>query len=113
MDDLTRDRALRCLKLLRRGTREFGGFLRTMKECLRAENITLTDIGTSEEELARLKLLSHKICALDHFNTLRCGAASPEMEVQLLRGHLAAAGLNLQDIGTNEEELTTLSERIF
>jgi|GEM_PF-3347817 len=101
--------ARRWLDHLRRGSDVTLGpsAVRYVNEYAVKANITLADIGTSEEELAKLLRLAYGNSArtwLDHLrqkpdSILSAGTA------RYIKKYVAKAELTLADIGTSEEEL--------
>jgi hypothetical protein len=103
-----RQQATYKLDNLRRGTSNYGGELRALRQQLTNGGLTLADIGTSEEELEQLRVLGCKTVATNHLNNLRRGSSSLDYELRGLRQQLTNGGLTLADIGTSEEELESL-----
>lgn len=80
------------------------------RQVLEKGGISLADIGTSEEEIAKLQLDNSKSRARKHLEVLR---RKPRYEnhndfLIFLRGEISKGGFSLAAIGTSEEELVSL-----
>ena len=81
--------------------------IRFMGENLEKGNLSLSDIGTSDEEVGTMLQEYHGRKAKEYLGYLRTdGTAS--FTLKTLREHLKASGLTLSKIGTTEEKLTVL-----
>ncbi len=76
-----------------------------------ADDWTLSDIGTSEQELRELADGFLVIEAATALGALRQLDGRYSRQLGLLRGSLAKAGKSLEAIGTSEDELVRLGER--
>ena len=100
--------ARRALKYLRSGTDQYEGVLKHLREEVQRGGLTLKDIGTSEEELERLRVEGCKTSAQNTLKYLRSGTDQYEDSLKRLRKEVQKGGLTLKDIGTSEEELERL-----
>jgi hypothetical protein len=69
---------------------------------------TLSDIGTSEEELSQLLIDGYFAMANMWLGFARNRNDDNELNIGYCREYLAKAGKTFSDIGTNEEELSQL-----
>ena len=95
------------------------------RKYLQKAGLSLSDIGTSEEELKKLlkagykveeelkKLLKagYKVEAEMWLGFVRNPTKDVELGIAYCRKYLQKAGLSLSDIGTSEKELETLREK--
>jgi len=81
-----------------------------IREYAKKANITLADIGTSEEEIASLLKTSYISEATKWLQLTRERANSGDMDshVGYLREYVEKAGITVEDIGTTEEEIASL-----
>ena len=102
--------AIRLLGLLRQ---EHGGYdtaIAYLRGHVSKGGLTLADIGTSGEELERLRILGCAAAAKEWLRILRPnGLDSPHYFNQLQR-EIAKGGLLLADIGTTEEEIALFNK---
>ncbi len=101
--------ARECFRYLRSGTWHYEMYLDKLRREVRKGGLTLEDIGTTEEELEKLRVRGCKIAAEEWLWDLRFGTEHYEMCLDKLRRELRKGGLTLKDIGTTEEELEKLS----
>ena len=100
--------AQKWLEYLRSGTDQYESFLRYLLEEVKEGGFTLKDIGTSEEELKKLRVKGCKISAQNCLEDLRSGTEYYKSSLEDLHSDLRDGGLTLKDIGTSEEELENL-----
>lgn len=76
---------------------------------VKAANTTYSSLGTSDQELRRLRAKGLAIISLAKMRTLN---AWPDIERANIKQHLIKANLSLKDIGTSDKELNILARRI-
>lgn len=99
------------LEKLRKGTSIYEFYLKLLRLGLEQGGLSLSDVGTSEEELEALRVKGCKIAARGALKNLRSGTDDYRFNLNRLRRELEKGGLVLSDIGTTEEELARLAER--
>lgn len=104
----TRRRSEALLKSLRVGTSHYKSFIKRLKEELKQGGLTLEDVGSSEEEIERLRILGCRTTAQSHLNRLRLGSVLYENYLKKLLLELRKGKLALELIGTSVEELEQL-----
>lgn len=72
---------------------------------LKKYNLTLSDIGTSEEELQSLGVRHYRAEAEAWVNYVKNGLANDDSEVDQIYRYIGTTNLTLADLGINEEEL--------
>ncbi len=95
------------LEYLRRGSSEHQSFAKYLRQDAQEGGFTLEEIGTSEKELEKLRILGCKINAVKWLGILRGGhvSSSNRSIVGYLRREIQEGGLTLEEIGTDEDEL--------
>lgn len=100
------------LGLLRQGTEFYDPFLDRLRWAIREGRLTLSDIGSSEEELGELRKKGIIIAARKSLERLRSGEPQDENDrFVLLKGidtELRRGRFTYSEIGTNEDELIGL-----
>lgn len=97
------------LHQLRRGTPDYEDQLRLLRYSMIDGELSLSDIGTNEEELEKLRIKGCKKAAEESLNCLQEGTYQYDYWLEHLQKELKAGGLSLADIGTNEKELQELT----
>jgi len=82
--------------------------LTDLREVITKGNLTLADIGTSEDELRELWVKCCKFSAQRWLDHLRNETVNYEYCLDCLRKEIAKGVITLEDIGTSEEELGEL-----
>lgn len=96
------------LNYLRDGTDMYDSFIGHLRKEIDRGNLSLADIGTSEEELEQLRVKGCKVSAQNWLSYLRDGVDAYDFFVGRLRKEVSKGNLSLADIGTSEEELEQL-----
>ena len=99
--------AHKLLALLRDGTSMYESFICYVREEAKNGNLTLEQVGTSEEELAQLKVKGCKTAAHKWLVLLRDGNIQYESYIYYVREEAKNGKLTLEQVGTSEEELTS------
>jgi uncharacterized membrane protein len=95
------------LGFLRNGTSEYDPLIGYVREEAAKGNLSLADIGTSEEELAQLRVKGCMTAAQEWLGFLRNGASDYDLLIEYVREEATKGNLSLADIGTSEEELAS------
>ena len=95
------------LNHLRAGTSQYDAFIGYVREEARKGNLSLADIGTSEEELEELRVKGCATAANQWLNHLRAGTSQYDAFIGYVREEARKGNLSLADIGTSEEELSS------
>ena len=84
--------------------------IQNLRNHLTRADLTLADIGTSEEELESCLKAGHKRSAQTWLQMARecCGERDVSFEIERVQSRLAEADLTPGDIGTSETELREL-----
>ncbi len=93
------------LTSLRKGTTQYKAFVDYVRQDLNVFNLPLSAIGTTEAELAELRVKGAKMTATEYLSYLRSGTIQYKYFTQYLRKELEAGGLTPEDIGSSEFEL--------
>jgi hypothetical protein len=90
--------------------RGVGDEIASIRENLALAGLSLADIGTSEEELQADLVTGNKNSAGHWLRVAkeRCTTQNVSCEISHIRSRLAEAKLTLADIGSSEEELSSL-----
>lgn len=96
------------LDLARKGTESCESLIKRIRREVRKGNLSLVDVGTSEEELAELLLNSHKAKAHWWVSCLREGRITLCPPVDHILEYVREKNFSLADIGMSEEELKDL-----
>ena len=100
--------AVEWLGYLRNGTEMYDSFIGYLHREVGKGKLSLADIGTSEEELAKLRVKGAKTAAEKWLGYLRKGTDMYESFIGYLHREVGRGKLSLADIGTSEEELAEL-----
>lgn len=105
--------ALTCLANL---NRECSGYYRKqniglLHRLIINENLTVYDLGITEETLNQLLVEGWEIAAKERFQRLRRGVVDPKLEIKLFREELTNANLTLEKFGATEDELNQIMEK--
>lgn len=103
-----RTKAVQLLGYLRQGSECWSLFTNAMRKSLKAGELDLASIGTSEKEIKELRVLSHKTSALQWLKYIREGSEFSADLARYMHDSLKAGGLKLVDIYTSEEEIAAL-----
>ncbi|MFH1183048.1 MAG: hypothetical protein V1690_02190 [Candidatus Moraniibacteriota bacterium] len=90
---------------LRKGTEIYDRLIRELRSDVTKAGLTLTEIGTSEEELKKLRI---KASAMRNLRYLRKNSDSFRLFLCDFRKYVAKGGFSLSEIGTSEAELEEL-----
>lgn len=93
------------LSKLRAGEFDYEWYLRKIKEKVETGELTLEFLGTSEEELEKLRVLGAKTAAKLYLQRLATGTELYELTLKQLRQELEKGGLTVSDIETTDAEL--------
>lgn len=113
-DELEELRILGCKKnaeewlgILRNGSPDHQSFAKYLRQDAQEGGFTLEEIGTSEDELEKLRILGCKMSAESWLRILRRGheGNANKSYMRYLRQDIQEGGLTLEDIGTSEDEL--------
>lgn len=96
---------------LRKGSDRYEHSLFNLREEVRKGNFTLMKIGTSEDELKRLRILGAKTAAKKWLSYLRRGSARSEHFATYIRKEARKGGLTLAEVGTTEDELSSFEKK--
>lgn len=97
------------LKRLSLADYEFEFLIKCMKEGLSSCNLSLENIGTSEDEIEKLRVEACKRSAQRILSHLRnCSTNNNDLYVRCLLEYLCKGGLSPEDVQTNDEELDGL-----
>ena len=102
--------ALKWLIYLRMGNDRCNSMIDSIRDIVREGKLSLTDIGTSEEELEQLRVKGCKVAALKWLGFLRNITGHHNSFVAFLREEVHNGSLSLADLGTSEEELASLAQ---
>lgn len=97
-----------CLNILRTNTEMYAFYLARLKDAITEGNLTLTQIGTSEDELVGLEVEGCRAAAIMHLGYLREATSSFDYFLARIYEELNYSGLSLGDIGTSVDELEIL-----
>lgn len=92
------------LTALRRGNSRYARWICYIRQYLVDKNLSLADIGSSEEELASLKLKGHKTAVQKWLHCIRDGY-NYRLCCKLIVRELKAGRLQLSDFGTSWQEV--------
>lgn len=103
--------AEKLLELLRKGNTLYNEAINYLQERALKGNFSLADIGTSKEEVEQLRINASITIAKDWLDAIRKGTTqlSHDLATEYVRETARNANLSLADIGTSEEELSSLS----
>lgn len=109
-EERCKNRAMDWLRLLRTGTRFYENYLQYLANDVRNGGFTLSDIGTSDEELERLRVMGCKAKAQHGLSLLRRDPVYFDCTyiIYWIREELASGNLSLSDINTTEEEFASI-----
>ncbi len=93
------------LAKLRAGEFDYEWYLRKIKEKVETGELSLEFLGTSEEELEKLRVLGCKTAAKLYLERLAAGTELYELSLKQIRHELEKGGLTVSDIETTEAEL--------
>ena len=93
------------LGYLRKGTTQYDSFISYLRREVQNGGFSLADIGTSEEEIAELRIKGCKTYALHFLALLRNGTTQYDSFISYLRREVQNGGFSLAAIGTSEGEL--------
>jgi hypothetical protein len=105
-------RALEWLNVLDRYPIDCQVWLDSLWSELKAGNLTLEDIGTTNEKIEALRLKGCCAAALGWFDLVRIRPNNSDIWVQEMRRELAAGKLTLQDLGKSEVEIRSLPKTV-
>ncbi len=97
---------------LRNGTDMYDSFIGHVREEAQKGGLTLEDVGTSEAELAEVKVKGCKTAANKWLGHLRNGTDMYDSFIGHVREEAQKGGLTLEDVGTSEEELASLNRHV-
>ncbi len=97
------------LEALRHGSYLYEKTIVYLRIAMKGGNFTLETLGSSEEELERLRVKGCKTAALLYLGELRSPILSHNRESEaMMREELKKGGLTLEDIGMNEKQVAAL-----
>lgn len=96
-----------CLKSLRAGSELYVILINRLVETAREGKISLTDLGTNEEEFIEFQTKGCKVKAQAHILFLRHCLGDPVYSVACIREAASEGNFSLADIGTSEKELSS------
>ena len=99
--------AIKALQTLRKGTLGYADCLEALHFSLHFAGLTLVDIGTSETELERCRVLGCKTGAQAWLSVLRKGTDRPGEFLVSLEEDLHFGGLSYADIKTTATEVAS------
>ena len=99
--------AYKWLDFLRNGADQYDSFIEYVREEALKGNLSLADIGTSEEELETLRVKGCTIAAHKWLDLLRNGTDDYDSHIEYVREEVRKGKLSLADIGTSEKELAS------
>ncbi len=102
-----KDPALKQLQELRKGTLGYADCLEALEFALASAGLTLADVGTSQEELEKCRILGCKISALAWLSVLREGTDRPGEFLVSLEEDRRLGNLTYADLGTNAVEVAS------
>ena len=100
--------ALKYLDCIINSTDRVDALIETLRENLAKGELSLADIGITEEKLEELRINGCKKSAIKYLNQLREGIDIPNYFNSLLLDDITEGGLSLADIGINDEKLEEL-----
>jgi len=107
--DSHKQRAKRLLTTLREGTSTPIVDLMTLMGDLEQSSLTPEDIGTTEDELEKMRVAGFKQKATEYLNKLRASKSKLLFNFLHLKSYLEGGNLTPEDIGTTEAELELLA----
>lgn len=102
-----KNRALKRLQELRKGALGYADCLESLGFSLQSANLTLKDIGTTEEELEACRVRGCKIGALAWLSVLRKGTERPGEFLVSLEEDRRLGNLTYDDLGTSAQEIAS------
>jgi uncharacterized protein YjiS (DUF1127 family) len=100
--------ALKYLDCIINSTDRVDAFIEILRENLAKGELSLADIGITEEKLEELRINGCKKSAIKYLNQLREGIDIPNYFNSLLLDDITEGGLSLADIGITKEQLEEL-----
>jgi len=100
--------ALKYLDFIINSTDRVDALIEILRENLAKGELSLADIGITEDKLEELRINGCKKSAIKYLNQLREGIDIPHYFNRLLRCDINEGGLSLDDIGITEEKLEEL-----
>ncbi len=101
--------ALNLLDLLRSTDHHHAIYMTKLRKEIDIDNLSLGELRTSEKELKKISVAGHRKVAYELLFALRSGTKHCFAFVQFLLDELKAGGLTLKDVGTDYEEVASLS----
>jgi len=103
-----RDSAKKWLGFLRAGTDQYDSMIGYVREDVRKGNLSLADIGTSEEDLEQIRVNCCKITAKKWLDILRRRTTEYDLAISCVLDNARKGNLSLADIGASEKGLEQL-----